>query len=229
MENESKTNDITRFDIDTFAYRLKELMKSHQITQQQLADKLGSKRQTISQYVNGTVQPNIEKLYEMAQIFEVSADYLLGLSETTTSNVTIRDIHNMLGLSEKAIEELYDETSCLCKLANNPNPDEAYEAKRHGLFLPMFKVLNVLICEKQDPFTVLELMADVFNHEPMLEKEEWYEIQVLNANDNDEVESSGIKDPPEINDEDLFYIRLLKLQQGVIKLKEKLDKQGIKL
>ena len=116
MKNENQNCQSTQgeiqaaqFNMDTFSERLREVMKRDGITQQQLAEKLGSKRQTISQYVSGTIQPNIGKLFEIAEIFKVSADYLLGLQKDIKSpNLEIQAIHNKTGLSEKAIANLIE-------------------------------------------------------------------------------------------------------------------------
>lgn len=47
-------------------------------TQQELADILIIKRQTISKYENGKLEPNIEILGKICDFLEVSADWLIG-------------------------------------------------------------------------------------------------------------------------------------------------------
>lgn len=64
-----------------FAQRLKELMARTKTTQVELAKKLGITRQSVSQYLNGDVIPNVEKLYLIADFFDVSSDYLIGRRE----------------------------------------------------------------------------------------------------------------------------------------------------
>ena len=64
-----------------FAQRLKELMVRTKTTQVELAKKLGITRQSVSQYLNGDVIPNVEKLYLIADFFDVSSDYLIGRRE----------------------------------------------------------------------------------------------------------------------------------------------------
>lgn len=46
--------------------------------QQNIADKLGISRSRYSHYENEHVQPDIELLQKMADLFDVSVDYLLG-------------------------------------------------------------------------------------------------------------------------------------------------------
>ena len=89
-----------------FATRLHKLMKSHKVTQQDVANFVGTTRQAIAQYADGSVQPNIEKLYKIADYFHVSADYLLGIADVTASDVDDKAINKMLGLSENTINIL---------------------------------------------------------------------------------------------------------------------------
>lgn len=58
--------------------RILELRKKQNITQEQLAEKLNVTRQTISNWELGETSPNSEQLIELADIFEVSIDELLG-------------------------------------------------------------------------------------------------------------------------------------------------------
>lgn len=66
---------------DIFSCRLGVLMRGTRTTQQDLAEAIGTTRQAISQYIKGAVLPNIEKLYKLAEYFEVSADWLIGLPD----------------------------------------------------------------------------------------------------------------------------------------------------
>lgn len=52
--------------------------KSLGLTQEQLANKLYSKKSLISNYENGYSTPDIETIIQLADIFEVSIDDLVG-------------------------------------------------------------------------------------------------------------------------------------------------------
>ena len=67
-------------DFMIFPQRLSELMKERKMTQQNLADGLGVKRQTVSLYMSGQSMPDAEQLRNIALFFDVSSDWLLGLS-----------------------------------------------------------------------------------------------------------------------------------------------------
>ncbi|PEK00316.1 helix-turn-helix domain-containing protein [Bacillus toyonensis] len=61
--------------------RVKTLRKEMKLTQQALGDKVGLKKAAISQIENGNNAPSNEVLNKMADVFDVTADYLLGRSE----------------------------------------------------------------------------------------------------------------------------------------------------
>ena len=67
--------------MNNFAKKLAGLMKEHSISQNQLALILCVKQQTVSRYINGEREPNIDTILEIAKYFEVSTDYLLGLED----------------------------------------------------------------------------------------------------------------------------------------------------
>jgi len=94
-----------------FATRLRDKMVENKTTQQVLADYVEVKRQTISQYMDGSIQPNIEKLYKIADFFKVSTDYLLGNNDVESSNIDNIAINKKLGLSDVAIDclEVYNQ------------------------------------------------------------------------------------------------------------------------
>lgn len=60
-------------------FKLAELRKKHDLTQQQLGDVLGVSYQTISKWENGVVSPDISVLPQISTYFGVSVDALLGL------------------------------------------------------------------------------------------------------------------------------------------------------
>lgn len=65
----------------TFPTLLRSLMENHKKTQEEVAQFCGVQRQTISQWKNGNTRPDIADLENLAELFHVSADYLLGLPD----------------------------------------------------------------------------------------------------------------------------------------------------
>ena len=61
--------------------RLKELREQHRLNQEGLAMKLNVSQSTISAYEVGDRTPDLESLKSIARLFDVSIDYLVGISE----------------------------------------------------------------------------------------------------------------------------------------------------
>ncbi|WP_035172041.1 helix-turn-helix domain-containing protein [Caldanaerobius polysaccharolyticus] len=61
-----------------FCKTLKKLRKSHNMTQDELAEMLSLSRSAISLYETGRREPDYSILTKLADIFDVSVDYLLG-------------------------------------------------------------------------------------------------------------------------------------------------------
>ena len=67
--------------------RIFEIRLSFGWTQVQLAQKLGVTKQTVSNWENDNIQPSIDMLVKLSKLFNVSTDYLLGLTPTNSINV----------------------------------------------------------------------------------------------------------------------------------------------
>ncbi|MDO4356310.1 MAG: helix-turn-helix transcriptional regulator [Clostridia bacterium] len=66
--------------------RLKDLREDHDWTQKELASRLHISQNTYSQYENGVRQLPIDALIRLAGIYEVSTDYILGLTSNPKRN-----------------------------------------------------------------------------------------------------------------------------------------------
>ncbi len=66
--------------------KLKELRKLKKATQTEVADYLGIKQNTYSQYENDVRQPDIDTVAKLAMFFEVSIDELVGLKPSLAYN-----------------------------------------------------------------------------------------------------------------------------------------------
>lgn len=64
-----------------FNVRLKQLRQKHKLTQSELANILGLKPTAISNYESKRNEPSFEKLISLSKYFDVSCDYLLGISD----------------------------------------------------------------------------------------------------------------------------------------------------
>lgn len=74
------------FDMKQIGKKITELRKAHNMTQMELADKLDISFQAVSNWERGNTMPDISKLPELAEIFQISVDELLsGKSPLITS------------------------------------------------------------------------------------------------------------------------------------------------
>lgn len=64
-----------------FCKKLKQLRKEQSMTQEHLADLLNVSRTTVVRYEKGECEPDIATLIKLADIFNISLDYLLGRTE----------------------------------------------------------------------------------------------------------------------------------------------------
>lgn len=90
----------------TLATRLRGLMEDSKTTQIELAKSLRISRQSVSQYMDGSMQPNAEKLSNIAKFFNVSSDYLLGRTNVRTLATDIITACKITHLSEEFVEYL---------------------------------------------------------------------------------------------------------------------------
>ena len=69
------------------AERIKTLREQAGMSQEKLAKRLGITRSSLNAWEMGISTPSTQYIAELAGLFQVSADYLLGLSETATVSV----------------------------------------------------------------------------------------------------------------------------------------------
>ena len=75
--------------------RIRDLRLSKKMSQVELAKLIGVSKQSVSNWENDNIQPSIEMLIKLADVFSVSTDYLLGLEQEKSLNVD--------GLSDKVL------------------------------------------------------------------------------------------------------------------------------
>ncbi len=79
--------------------QLSELRRDWKMHQQDLADMLGISRSTISMWETGRSRPDGETLQNLSEIFEVSVDYLLGLTDYRAPNQFVLNPHLVAEMS----------------------------------------------------------------------------------------------------------------------------------
>lgn len=106
------------------------------VTQEEVATAIGVAKSTFSKYDRGEREPNFETLKKIAQYFQTTTDYLLGLSEVMHPDKT-----RQLAIS---VPLGYDLTS---------TEEEVIEIARE--FLRALGTISVIPVEQKEKFTVL--------------------------------------------------------------------------
>lgn len=81
------------------ADRIKFLRENQQMTQTELSRRLGITRSSVNAWEIGISVPSTQYIVELAEIFRVSTDYLLGVDTSISVPVT--------GLTEQDIQMVY--------------------------------------------------------------------------------------------------------------------------
>ena len=88
----------------TIGYRIAATRGAAAESQAELAAALGVKREMVTYWENGTRPIKAETIIEIAKRYNVSSDYLLGLSNSPAVSEDIKTAIKVTGLTEKAIE-----------------------------------------------------------------------------------------------------------------------------
>ena len=81
--------------------KLRELRNEMELTQGQVAKRIGVTSSIVSAYENGIRQPSFESLIKLAYLYGVSSDYLLGISDRRT--IEAKNLVSLEGLSPSKI------------------------------------------------------------------------------------------------------------------------------
>lgn len=84
---------------EMIAERIKFLRESNNLTQSELARKLGITRSSVNAWEQGISVPSTQYVVELARLFNVSVDYLLGVDGSAVLSIS--------GLNEDDVKLLY--------------------------------------------------------------------------------------------------------------------------
>lgn len=84
--------------------RVKELRNQKNLTQEQLANRLSVTKSVISAYENGFRFPSLDVLIQLAYVFNVSTDYLLGVNKKRVLDVSKLSL-SQVEIINKLVEE----------------------------------------------------------------------------------------------------------------------------
>lgn len=144
-----------------FPVRLRLLIAEKRVSQAEVADLLDVSRQAVSRYCDGSSGPDWETIVQLARYFDVSVDYLLGVSAIKSTEIETKQICQTTGLSEDALHgiELIKEISSvridqsdeaqneIIDRLKNEGFSEPY-AYSEGMMTPI-NVLNAILSENK--------------------------------------------------------------------------------
>ena len=129
------------FNMDQIGRRISELRKKQNMTQMGLADKLGISFQAVSNWERGNTMPDISKLPELAQIFNVTTDELLGETSGLLHSAAKGELKQYMEENPVTMDELAEVAPLL--LSNQT--DEGFEKLTQDTPLPnLHEIRNIL-------------------------------------------------------------------------------------
>lgn len=129
------------FDMMRIGKRISELRKAKDMTQLELADRLSISFQAVSNWERGNSMPDISKLPEIAEIFGVTVDDILGRTNTVVEDVVSSETANVEEYSDTDIDEAAEllKPSQMAELLENT----AYHPRVLIPFLPFLSSATV--------------------------------------------------------------------------------------
>lgn len=113
------------FILDIFSKRLKELREEHRYSQYDIAEKLGVSQSYYAKFELNKGEPNLEIFLKIADLFNVSADYLLG-RELNADDDLMKEQLQKFNESLKKVDELKMEVEKIKQ--DRYMKDELYES-----------------------------------------------------------------------------------------------------
>lgn len=89
-----------------FPTRLRKLMQENHVTQKTLGDAVGVRPQTISLYCTGQSLPDAEGITKICNFFDVSADWILGLSNSRLMDAELKSVCHYTGLDDSSVDRI---------------------------------------------------------------------------------------------------------------------------
>lgn len=149
---------LTEQRFPEFQGRFNELRQGYK-SQKEFAEFLGISRPTVGFYENGDRFPDALALKNIAKKCNVSADWLLGLTDVKTTDADLKAVCEYTGLSEMAIKTLR------AMKADDQTIEKYVPSKWYG----DLRMLDEILCDKTHLWSIchdlaqIKLMKDVFS------------------------------------------------------------------
>jgi len=91
---------------ETIGQRIGKLRANSGLTQAELANKLSVKRETVAQWEADTREIKASYIIKLAELFNVSADYILAISDIEEHDIQLKEVSRYFGVSENTVQGL---------------------------------------------------------------------------------------------------------------------------
>lgn len=201
--------------------KIKELREKKGLTQGELAKRMYVKRETVNQWENNTRDLKTDYTIKLADYFGVTCDYILRGIEA--ENITI---NKELGLSNTAIKVLKESYALF--LSIDPEKRHTICDWKHEFFNSILEDYEIDIDE--DDSGIIPLITRFLRYKRIKElKDERYadeielQLNVVKFIDDDTCETIKLDKYLNLKEDDLLNIYLMKIQQALLKMKNRLD------
>ena len=111
----------------TLGQKIKDLRKKANITQEELAEKIGVSRQIVTKWENDSGLPDIENLKNIASLFNISIDELLNYKKELIGEVILEERYSLNGIKKIGKARCKEEQYIINKF---PNATSIYSLMR---------------------------------------------------------------------------------------------------
>lgn len=135
--------------MDYVSNRIVALREEKGETQQELADAIGITRQSLSRYEIAARTISIDALGQIAQHYDVSVDYLMGLSDIKSTEQDMKTACAVTGFSESEINYLSEHEDALLSMKILIKYEKYMEERKYTIFPQLY---NYIIASCPDGF-----------------------------------------------------------------------------
>jgi transcriptional regulator with XRE-family HTH domain len=135
---------------ETIGTHIRELRDKKRLTQPEVAEKINIKRPSITAYESGNQLPPVDTLIKIADIFDVSLDFLTGrTNDRVLHRITELDKKNLPGFTDREYEILSILFSAVDQILEGKEPKETIESLAkmadHEQLPEEYKILVVVL------------------------------------------------------------------------------------
>jgi transcriptional regulator with XRE-family HTH domain len=135
---------------ETIGTHIRELREKKRLTQPELAEKIDIKRPSITAYEGGNQLPPVDTLIKIADLFNVSLDFLTGrTNDRMLHRLTEFDKQSLSGFNEQEYEILRIVFSAVDQILEGKEPKETIESLSkmadHEQLSEEYKILTVVL------------------------------------------------------------------------------------